>query len=64
MLILATKEDMSEFHDYPTTMPLVLLYKGEELVSNDMQHVSLGVSTGLQEFDDMFLEEVPAIAWH
>jgi hypothetical protein len=60
MLVFATKEDMREFSEDPTTMPLVLMYKGEVLVSNDMQPVSLGVSTILQEFDDVFLEEVPA----
>jgi hypothetical protein len=36
------------------------MYKGEVLVSNYMQPVSLGVSTVLQEFDDVFPEEVPA----
>jgi hypothetical protein len=35
------------------------MYKGKVLVSNDMQPVSLGVSTILQEFDDVFPEEVP-----
>jgi hypothetical protein len=41
-------------------MPLVIMYKGEVLVSNDMPPISLGVSTILQEFDDVFSEEVPA----
>jgi hypothetical protein len=41
-------------------MPLVLMYKAEVLVSNDMQPVSLGVSTVLQDFDDVFPAEVPA----
>jgi hypothetical protein len=36
------------------------MYKGEVLVSNDMQPVSLGVSTVLQDFDDVFSMEVPA----
>jgi hypothetical protein len=40
MLILATKEDMREFCEDPIAMPLVLMYKGEVLVSNDMQHFS------------------------
>jgi hypothetical protein len=60
LLVLATKEDMREFSEDPTAMPLVLMYKGEVLVSNDMQPVSLGVSTVLQDFDDVFLVEVPA----
>jgi hypothetical protein len=40
-------------------MPLVLVYKGEILVSNDMTPLSIGVSTVLQEFCDVFPEEVP-----
>jgi hypothetical protein len=47
LLVLATKEDMREFSEDPSAMPLVLMYKGEVLVSNDMQPVSLGVSTVL-----------------
>jgi hypothetical protein len=60
MLVLATKEDMGEFSEDPTAMPLVLMYKGEVLVSNDMQPVSLGVSTILQEFDYVFPDKVLA----
>jgi hypothetical protein len=58
LLVLATKEDVREFREDPTAMSLVLMYKGEVLVSNNMQPVSLGVSTILQEFDDVSLEEV------
>jgi hypothetical protein len=47
LLVLTTKEDMREFSEDPTAMPLVLMYKGEVLVSNDMQPISLGVSTVL-----------------
>ena len=36
LVILATKEDMREFSEDPTAVPLVLMYKGEVLVSNDM----------------------------
>jgi hypothetical protein len=60
LLVLATKEDMREFSEDPSAMPVVLMYKGEVLVSNDMQPVSPGVSTILQEFDHVFPEEVPA----
>ena len=60
LLMLATKEDMREFSEDPTAVPLVLMYKGEVLVSNDMQPISLGVSNVLQDFDDVFPEEVPA----
>ena len=41
-------------------MPLVLMYKGEVLVSNDMTPISPGVSTVLQDFGDVFPVEVPA----
>jgi hypothetical protein len=54
LLVLATKEDMRKVSEDPTAMPHVLMYKGEILVSNDMQPVSLGVSAVLQEFDDVF----------
>ena len=47
LLMLSTKEDMREFRDDPSAMPLVLMYKGELLVSNDMTPISLGVSTVL-----------------
>ena len=60
LLILATKQDMREFREDPTALPLVLMYKGEVLVSNDTQSVSLGVSTVLQEYGDVFPEEVPS----
>jgi hypothetical protein len=36
------------------------VYKGEILVSNDNTALSLGVSTVLQEFADVFLDGVPA----
>jgi hypothetical protein len=56
---MATKEDLREFGDDPTMLPLVLVYKGDILVSNNNTPLSLGVSTILQEFDDVFLKEVP-----
>jgi hypothetical protein len=58
-ILMATKEDLREFGDTPSTMPLVLVYKGEILVSNDMTPLSIGVSSVLQEFHDVFPEEVP-----
>jgi hypothetical protein len=36
------------------------MYKGNILVSNDMTPLSIGVSNMLQEFSDVFSEEVPA----
>ncbi|KAK1564032.1 hypothetical protein QYE76_048328, partial [Lolium multiflorum] len=59
LVLIATKEDMREFSEDPTTMPLVLMYMGTVLVSNDMSPLSLGVSNVLQ-FSDVFPEEVPA----
>ena len=47
LVILATREDMREFSEDPIALPLVLMYKGEVLVSNDMQPISLGVSNVL-----------------
>jgi hypothetical protein len=58
-ILMATKEDLREFGDDPTVIPLVLVYKGEILVSNDNTPLSHGVSTILQEFADIFPEEVP-----
>jgi hypothetical protein len=58
-ILMATKEDLREFGDTPSAMPLVLVYKGEILVSNDMTPLSIGVSSILQEFCDIFPEEVP-----
>ncbi|KAK1631603.1 hypothetical protein QYE76_005918 [Lolium multiflorum] len=60
LVSLATKEDMREFSEDPTAMPLVLLYRGTVLVSNDMTPLPLGVSNVLQEFGDVFPDEVPA----
>ena len=50
---------MREFSEDPTAMPLVLLYRGTVLVSNDMTPLPLGVSNVLKEFGDVFLDEVP-----
>jgi hypothetical protein len=60
LVLLATKEDMREFRKDPTTMPLVLMYKCEILVLNNMTPLPFGVSSFLQDFGDVFPEEVPA----
>ena len=39
---------------------LLLLYRGTVLVSNDMAPLPVGVSNVLQEFGDVFPEDVPA----
>jgi hypothetical protein len=57
--ILMATEDLREFGNDPMAICLVLVYKGEILVSNDNTPLSLGVSIVLQEFDDIFSEEVP-----
>src|SRR4051812_23001624 len=41
-------------------MPLVLMYKGKVLFSNDNHPLSSSVSTVLQDYDDVFPAEVPA----
>jgi hypothetical protein len=46
-LLMATKEDLRKFGDDPMALPLVLVYKGELLVSNDNTPLSLGVSAVL-----------------
>jgi hypothetical protein len=58
-MLTATKEDLREFGDTPSAMPLVLVYKGEILISNDMTPLSIGVYSVLQEFRGVFPEEVP-----
>jgi hypothetical protein len=51
---------MREFREDPITMPFVLMYKGEILVSNDMTPLPFRVSSVLQDFGDVFPEDVPA----
>jgi hypothetical protein len=58
--LLATKEDMREFREDPTATPLMLMYRGEILVSNNITPLPFGVSSVLQDFGDMFPEEVLA----
>jgi hypothetical protein len=43
-ILMATKEDLRELGADPMVIPLVLVYKGEILVSNDSTLLSLGVS--------------------
>jgi hypothetical protein len=47
LVMLATKSDLREFCEDPTAVSLVLLYKGNILVSNDMTPLSIGVSNVL-----------------
>jgi hypothetical protein len=41
LVMLATKSDLSEFHEDPTAVPLVLMYKGNIFGSNDMTPLSM-----------------------
>jgi hypothetical protein len=54
LILLATKSDLREFSEDPTAVPLVLMCRGDILVSNDMTPLSIGVSNVLQEFSDIF----------
>jgi hypothetical protein len=58
--VLATKSDLSEFRGDHIAVPLVLMCKGKILISNNMSPLSIGVSNVLQEFSNVFPEEVPA----
>jgi hypothetical protein len=58
LIILATKSDLREFREDPTDVPLMLMCKGQILVSNDMTPLSICVSNVFQEFSDMFSKEV------
>jgi hypothetical protein len=59
LVVLATKSDLREFHEDPTVLPVVLMCEGEILISNNMIPLLIGVSNVLQEFSDVFPEEVP-----
>jgi hypothetical protein len=59
LVMLATKSYLREFCEDHTAVPLVILCIGEILVSNDMNPLALGVPNVLQEFNDVFPEEVP-----
>jgi hypothetical protein len=47
LVMLATKSDLREFREDLTAVPLVHMYKGNILVSNDMTPLSIGVSNVL-----------------
>jgi hypothetical protein len=59
LVVLNTKLDLREFLEDPTAVPLVLMCKAKTLVSNNMTPLSIGASIILQEFSDVFPEEVP-----
>ena len=60
LVMLATKSDLREFSEDPTLTPFVLMCKGVLLSTNDMTPLPIGVSHVLQDFDDVFPDEVPA----
>ena len=58
--MLATKDDLREFSEDPSLVPIVLMHKGETLVSNEMTPLSIGVSNVLQDSGDVFPAEIPS----
>ena len=60
LVMLATKSEMREFSEDPTLVSFVLLCKGSTLSTNTMTPLPLGVSNVLQEFSDVFPDEIPA----
>ena len=60
LVMLATKSDLREISEDPTSVPFVLMCKGALLSPNTITPLPRGVSNVLQEFSDVFPEEVPA----
>ena len=58
--MIATKSEMREMRENPNMTHFVLLYKDAILTTNDMTSLPSVVSNVLQDFIDVFLEEVPA----
>ena len=59
LVMLATKSDLREFSEDPTLEPFVLMCKGVQS-TNDITPLPISVSRVLQEFSDVFPDEVPA----
>ena len=60
VVMIATKSEMREMRENPNMTHFVLLYKDAILTTNDMTSLPSVVSNVLQDFIDVFLEEVPA----
>ena len=60
LVMLATKSEMIEFSKDPNLVHVVLLYKDALLSTNDITSLPSGVVSVLQDFSDVFPEEVPA----
>jgi hypothetical protein len=58
--LLATKFEMRAFAEDPNLVQIVLLYKDGLLCTNNLTSLPSGVSHLLQEFSNVFPEEVPA----
>lgn len=60
LVILATKRDSRDVSESPSTvLPFVLVCKDEVVRTNTSQHLPLVLSRLLQEFQDVFPDELP-----
>ena len=60
VVMIATKSEMREMRENPNMTHFVLLYKDAILTANDMTSLPSIVSTALQDYNDVFPEEVLA----
>ena len=60
VVMIATKSEMREMRENPNMTHFVLLYKDAIHTANDMTSLPSVASNVLQEFNDVFPEEVPA----
>ena len=60
VVMIATKSEMREMRENPNMTHFVLLCKDAILTTNDMTSLPSVASNVLQEFNDVFPEEVPA----
>ncbi|XP_062203773.1 uncharacterized protein LOC133905969 [Phragmites australis] len=60
LVMIATKSEMKEVRDNPKMVHFVLLYKDAMLSTNDLTPLPSGISSVLQDFEDVFPEEIPA----
>ena len=58
-ILLATKREMREVHHDPTMTHYVLICKGEASDTNDSSTIPSSLMSILQEFDDVFPDELP-----
>ena len=58
-VLFATKSEMREVRNNPSILPYVLIWKGLAQGTNDLTNVPPSLMTILQEFQDVFPEELP-----